>query len=798
MSDSSNVGPCGLNPTGGFALPDVDALDAAAKSLRQHADDFLSGVATSTAIWRGLDSSYSSDESPTVLAAFGTIMPSAQRVQGTAVSTSAALATFSSTCRDLKLRLEAYARKVHALNADIGAFPTSVEKVSVVKDEVITTRVNQHWSGEADLTARHDTLAAEVKAIHDDYLAAQNECAGALSSVSGGEMYYALRPTGPDLKSGNPVDEALWNAGTFLGIKHPQEEQPWGKATVPYRPNGTLGLLQGFGAGAIELIDGVITITGISDNDLKKQQAWAGLGATVGALSTLAMTPLSLWDEERKQREAPDVQKALDLFGSMGPAFIHADEADTNANWAAGATVFNLAGIAASYGAGAAVKSGALASKAGSLAERLSVATVQRTSLGNLSAMLGTTANGLNTAGVFLAKPGSLALKVSDILMPNTTAKVVNTTAQARHAAWTAVGGVKAATLETITGAKHVAANELERLAGGVRAAEATIPGSLVAHPSGVMAHTSIDTGFPDRLDKTAAGIRQNNPPAFTPPKASAGNTSVPLAPATTMAERFPKPDNVTNTVVYRHGDSAFPIHRKENFAARTTLEPNTEYIIEHRSVMRDSTGALKENTIEKYYTDDTGTVTRVDTYAGVKGAWSPELNKPMPNVTYNVVAQVDGGLQNTFTLKMDTNGHLESAKGHIVSTLASDINRNGYQQRKAGWLGGPGYDGGHAAPSFFGFIGERGGLFPQHEWQNRKAGTPNEIDEANNFHDTEMEVIAKVKRDLAEGKPIDLTWEMTLTRNSRAAVPPAVKLEYTFGSMDPVIARFNNLKIGE
>ena len=139
-----------------------------------------------------------------------------------------------------------------------------------------------------------------------------------------------------------------------------------------------------------------------------------------------------------------------------------------------------------------------------------------------------------------------------------------------------------------------------------------------------------------------------------------------------------------------------------------------------------------------------------------------------MPNVTYNVVAQVDGGLQNTFTLKMDSIGHLESAKGHIVSTLVGDMNRNGYQQRKAGWLGGPGYDGGHAAPSALGFIGERGGLFPQHEWQNRKAGAPNEIDEANNFHDTEMEVIARVKRDILAGKPIDVSWEIDLVPGER------------------------------
>jgi len=29
------------------------------------------------------------------------------------------------------------------------------------------------------------------------------------------------------------------------------------------------------------------------------------------------------------------------------------------------------------------------------------------------------------------------------------------------------------------------------------------------------------------------------------------------------------------------------------------------------------------------------------------------------------------------------------------------------------------------------------------------------------NFHDTEMEVIARVKNDLTEGMPVDLQWEM-------------------------------------
>lgn len=88
--------------------------------------------------------------------------------------------------------------------------------------------------------------------------------------------------------------------------------------------------------------------------------------------------------------------------------------------------------------------------------------------------------------------------------------------------------------------------------------------------------------------------------------------------------------------------------------------------------------------------------------------------------------------MQNTFTLVMDSKGQLASAKGHITSTLVGDMNRNGYQQLKAGRLGGDRYDGGHAAPSALGFIGERAGLFPQHEWQNRLKGAANDADHNN------------------------------------------------------------------
>jgi|GEM_PF-2826035 len=792
MSNNSGVGPSGLNPTGGFVLPDVDALDTAAKSLRQHADDFLSGIATSTAIWRGLSGSYSSDESPTVLSAFGTIMPSAQRVQGTGASTSAALAAFSSTCRDLKLRLQAYGRQVHALDAAIGAVPTSVERVTMVKDERIVRHEPRHWTGEADLTAKHDALAAEVKAIHDDYLAAQNTCASALAAVSGGDTYSASRPTGPDLKTGNWMDELLWNTGTFLGIEHPQEEQPWGKATVPYRPNGTVGLLQGFGAGLIETVDGVWSLTATL-NPNKRDQAWGGVNAMIGASATLALAPLTSWDQKRREEDAPKVKEALDMFGSMGPAFIHLDESDTNAAWAAGGTTFNLASLVVGFGAGSGIKAGTLAARTGMAAERLSIASSQSLRFSEMSTALGTTANALKATGVFLDKPGSLALKVSDTLMPNTTAKVQDALTKAKVATWGAITGAKTSAVEAVGGAKRAVADGLGNLAEGFRAVEAGFPRAMVPDPSGVMTRTGIHTGVPDLLDNKAATIRENNPPAFVPPKAA--STDVPTHPAepSVVPDHFVLPNKVENTIIVKHGDLLFPVSRRDNFAAKTGLQPNAEYIVDHRTKMRDATGSHDANTLEKFYTDENGKVIIVNTYAGVRGAWSVELNKPMPNVTYNVVVRVDGGLQNTFTLKMDADGHLESAKGHIVSTLVGDMNRNGYQQRKAGRLGGPGYDGGHAGPSFFGFIGERGGIFPHHEWQNRKAGTPNEIDEANNFHDTEMEVINKVKRDLADEKPVDLTWEMTMLPGTKAGLPSKLELEYRFGQGRATFRTFNN-----
>ncbi|MFJ4028296.1 hypothetical protein ACIPWF_13055 [Paenarthrobacter sp. NPDC089989] len=774
----------GLNPSGGFALPDVDDLDAGARSLRQHADDFLTDFCTTTALWRQLSTSYKTDESASVLVAFDHLTPTAQRVQSTATASATALETFSTTCRDLKLRLAAYSRAVHTLDADISVYPTSVEVTHRLKDDEITITEHRTWNGDADLSDRRARLAADIKAIHEEYLSAQNTCAASLAEVSGGTVYTARELPRVDLRSGSVVDEILYDAGTTLGVDHPEPEPPWGRATVPYRPHDALGFIQGFGAGAIELVDGVWSFVG-TGNDTKFELAWGGVGALASAALTVNWAKVN---EGFRKEHAEEVAQAEELLGSLGPALIHTNEHATNPNWAAGQNMFTVASAFVGYGAGAAIKSGTVFSKAGAVAGRMSIAAMESAKYEAFAARLAASSHILLTAGDFLAKPGSLALKVSDILAPATTAKVQAALTKASVGAWKFAGAVPTAAGELVTGAKHATAEALTKLADGVRAADAVLPKAAFPDAHGTLTHTH--TGLADGLEAKAAKIREDNPTAFTPSHRAEPDTPR-SSFASTMETRFPKPGHVTDTVTLRHGDPSFPIHRKENFAARTNLKPNTEYIVENRRVMKGSDGNVDVPSLEKYYTDETGHVTRVDTYAGVRGAWSPELNKPTPNVTYNVIAEVDGGLRNTFTLVMDQYAHLASAKGHVVSTLVGNSNRNGYQQWKAGRLGGPGYDGGHASPSALGFIGEKAGLFPQHQWQNRGAGLPND---EQNFHDVEMKVINNVKTKLTAGDPVDLTWEMELVGGDTAGVPASTRLTYAFGADERISRVFNNL----
>jgi hypothetical protein len=185
----------------------------------------------------------------------------------------------------------------------------------------------------------------------------------------------------------------------------------------------------------------------------------------------------------------------------------------------------------------------------------------------------------------------------------------------------------------------------------------------------------------------------------------------------------------------------------------------------------------------------------RVDTYAGIRGAWSPELNKPVPNVTYNVVAKVDGGLENTFTYTTDAAGHASSVSGRITSTFAGDMNRNAWQQLLAGRrIGGADYEGGHSSPSFLGAPGERIGLFAQHQFQNRGKGASNVGEGGAKFFQVEERIMDQVRQRLEANQSVDLGWSMSTPSGRVPGLPDRIRLEHWFDNQDSIITEFGNL----
>ncbi|MFK0006970.1 hypothetical protein ACIQTZ_07950 [Paenarthrobacter sp. NPDC090520] len=145
--------------------------------------------------------------------------------------------------------------------------------------------------------------------------------------------------------------------------------------------------------------------------------------------------------------------------------------------------------------------------------------------------------------------------------------------------------------------------------------------------------------------------------------------------------------------------------------------------------------------------------------------------------MTYNVVAEVDNGVQNTFPLVMDQNAHLAKAKAG--SRQVSEVDQATTAAKPATLSSAS--------------LARKPGC-SHHEWQNRGKGTLNEVDVRNNFHDSDMNIINRFKDDLSNGKPVDLSWSMELKRSDDASVPSSVRLEHSFGAEDPVVARYDNL----
>ncbi|AFR30456.1 DNA/RNA non-specific endonuclease [Arthrobacter sp. Rue61a] len=172
---------------------------------------------------------------------------------------------------------------------------------------------------------------------------------------------------------------------------------------------------------------------------------------------------------------------------------------------------------------------------------------------------------------------------------------------------------------------------------------------------------------------------------------------------------------------------------------------------------------------------------------------------KRMPNVTYNVVAKTDGGLENHFTIITDDFAKPKSVEAHITGLLKGDINRSAWQQILAGRrVGGFGYDGGHLIASLFAGPGEGANLLAQLMFQNRGHGTPNVSANTLAFFQLERDLMTKALHRVDTGQPLDLHLKVEAVPRPKPGLPEELKVTHWFDSGEKSSEYFSNLALSE
>ncbi|MFF2843390.1 DNA/RNA non-specific endonuclease [Paenarthrobacter sp. NPDC057981] len=753
-------GPSGISVDGLPPLPDPEALDSQARALATSGEAVHSGINDAARSWAGLSGVYEAPEAGQVLAGFGPVFTQSRDLAALTGKAATVLSAYADRARELKQR-------INTLRADIQALDATILG-------------NDNWQSVLHIVDQHRETMDKASALAQAILDSDAACATELSALTCGQKYTAARIPRSNLNNSTDLlSNAFNHVQHFFGTDEKLPDLPWGPPNVSLRLGGLGSAGQGFVSSLIGAGQGLHTLLGTTDR-IKQALAWHSLFALGGAV----LTTKNVITSGGKDMTAHDAQ-ALQTTAGLAKETIHYDEWGTDPWHAAGATTFDVASLLAG-GTGAGLVAGSAAAKLGLAAERLSIATMDSARLSRISSALGNAANGLHRTSMFLDKPGSLALKVADLVMPETTAKILDRLTQTRAAGWAGLSLAKAGTIELAQDLKRATADSLTNIGQGLRNAEAHLPTALHPEPAGV----------PNRLDNVTAGIRENTAHPTTGSGARMDSTTSTALPAVTP-DPFPPHPKIANTVLLRHGHDLFPVSRADNFAAKTGLQPHTEYIVEHRTKMRDDAGGLTADTLERFYTDATGRVERVDTFAGVKGAWSAELNKRMPNVTYNVVATADAGLKNHFTIITDDFAKPKSVEAHITGLLKGDINRNTWQQILAGLrVGGPGYDGGHLIASLFAGPGEGANLLAQLMFQNRGHGVPNVPANTQAFFQLERELMTKALHRIDTGQPLDLHLKVEAVPGPKPGLPSGLKVSHSFDRDLPQDDFFPNLEL--
>ncbi|MGX9347080.1 DNA/RNA non-specific endonuclease [Microbacterium sp. KNMS] len=140
----------------------------------------------------------------------------------------------------------------------------------------------------------------------------------------------------------------------------------------------------------------------------------------------------------------------------------------------------------------------------------------------------------------------------------------------------------------------------------------------------------------------------------------------------------------------------------KTPFAKQRGLEPNAVYEVKGRGT---------------FYTDASGTVTRVETSYSSDGL-NPDLHNPQPSTTY-VVTTENGNSTHTF----ETDHRGRTIEAHTDSLDFDDARRSESVQSRVGRQGGADYDGGHLFGNQFGGGGESVNLVAMLRDVNQNSG---------------------------------------------------------------------------
>ncbi|UKA48879.1 DNA/RNA non-specific endonuclease [Arthrobacter sp. FW305-123] len=574
------------------------------------------------------------------------------------------------------------------------------------------------WATAPELVSEQNRLLAELNNIKARFMEAEQDCANKITAQYGGTHYVNINDSQakPDGSNVHAVDAGTLDA---LGA---QGDLPWGAPVDRARLRGLMGAGQGLLDSGWELVGGAYSLTPLSlawkpeikELGLTTQNfgdAWSGVGSMLWNVG-MFVAP-GIWLDRAITGKQEEQDAAAEQLGKVLPDLFQADA------WSKGEWEYALTRNSADVGAFVVSFGTAGVLKAGSLAERLGL---RLASAGNLASLPGTLPG--------LAKVGELrsvtVAKITDVM---TTVKVVT---------WESL--IK----PPLQGSANLL-NHLDDGAGAVRVADGI--SGVGRGPLGGLAEEVLH-GI-DRLDQAAY-----RPPAMGTLGRAAEHHEV-------IAQLKPSPlhdaSNPAVQQVVRVPDSMVPGPRTPWTKVTEGFAPNTEYRVPGRGTfITDANGTIKEILVDK-----------------VRGKISPELNNPLPEMTYKV-----NGVEGDVTFKTDHNGLTEHVKveglqlgdgrrsPHIQGSVGQASNAEIYSQipLSEGWK----YEGGHLIARLFDGIEERINVVGMLRELNNGLGN------VDSFYNFERAIYDKA----LEVPPPTIALEIDISRSQGLRTPEFITVE--------------------